>query len=97
MSTNPSKKTTTRTRTPSRPMSEFGDADPEDAWDDGDPVDAKVKLLERVVRSLRAEADAERARRRRADALRLLGKLEIKFDDVDHRIESLHDELSRIG
>jgi len=30
----------------------FGDDDPEDAWDAGDPVDVKVAILERWVPSI---------------------------------------------
>lgn len=51
-------------------MSSFGDFDPEDQWDDGDPTDLKLLILERVVRLLRLQEG------RRLDALRLVAKLE---------------------
>ena len=53
-------------------MSDFGDADPEDAWDDGDPIGAKLDILERVVAELQAGRDRHEARR--LDALRLVDK-----------------------
>jgi hypothetical protein len=52
----------------------FGDFDPEDAWDDGDPDDDKLDILERVVDDLRQRRDG-RFESRRRDALRLVAKL----------------------
>jgi hypothetical protein len=53
----------------------FGDTDPEDAWDDGDPFEDKVAILERLVGVLRVRRTDERHDARRADALRLVDKL----------------------
>jgi hypothetical protein len=47
----------------------IGDHDPEDSWDDGDPVEDRLAILERV-------AAAEPRQARRVDALRLVAKLE---------------------
>ena len=55
-------------------MSDFADYDPEDAFDDADPVPVRLAVLERVVAALRASSDRREARR--VDALRLVVKLE---------------------
>jgi hypothetical protein len=71
---------------------EFRDKDPEDAWDDGDDTDFKLLVLERVVESIRTEkrnGGQERAEARRAEALRLLRKLEQKI--VDEERDRSHD------
>ena len=73
----------------------IGDVDPEDAWDDGDPLDDKLFVLDRVVASLRAHRD-ERFAFRRGDALRLVAKLE--RDEVDHpRLAELRDALENLA
>jgi len=68
---------------------EFGDADPEDAWDDSDSVELKVRVLERVIESLRNSKDDARFEFRRNDALRLVNKLLSQ----QARIADLRDEL----
>jgi len=64
----------------------IGDADPEDEYDAGDPIDVRIAVLERVAEEL-AELDAPG---RRADALRVLFNLE---DDVSGRLLRLRDLL----
>jgi len=61
-------------------MTGIGDKDPEDVWDDADPVDAKLAVLERVVAALAELAIVPAARS--DDALRLVAKLE-RFRSVD--------------
>lgn len=63
----------------------FGDIDPEDAWDDGDDVETKVAVLERVLEDLRARRaeDEDRFEFRRQDALRLLAKLFVIQDRIE--------------
>ena len=56
--------------------SDFGDFDPEDEWDDGDDEEVKLRVLERVIESIRRRRDDADAEPRRIDALRLVGKLE---------------------
>lgn len=70
---------------------DFGDDDPEDGWDDGDDVETKLAVLERVLEDLRARRaeDEPRFEHRRQDALRLLAKLFI----VRERIESIRNGL----
>lgn len=55
-------------------MTEFGDVDPEDAYDAGDLIEERLAVLHRVVDDLEAEAGGDVRRGYRiADALRLLG------------------------
>jgi hypothetical protein len=71
-------------------VSDFGDYDPEDAWDDGDAIDLKLAILERVVRSLRDHRD-DRLEARRSDALRLVRKLE------DQHVAAARSEGDRLA
>ena len=64
-------------------MTVFGDTDPEDAWDDGDPYDVKVALLVRIAESIALDPDADRRRRRAVDAHRLLARLVVLRDQLD--------------
>jgi hypothetical protein len=70
----------------------FGDADPEDAWDDGDLFEEKIAILEQVAVVLRATRDDPRHDRRRADALRLVVKL-IVTGREPLRLAELRDAL----
>lgn len=54
----------------------FGDLDPEDVYDVGDPVPDRVAVLRRVVAELTGTPDDGRHERRRIDALRVLTELE---------------------
>lgn len=56
-------------------MSAYGDKDPEDAWDDGDPIEVRRALLVRIVGSIVGEPDPARRGRRAIDALRLVAKV----------------------
>lgn len=55
------------------------DKDPEDAWDDGDPVDVRLALLVRIVAAIAVDGDISRAERRRLDALRLIRKVAVEL------------------
>lgn len=55
-------------------MSLYGDRDPEDSYDAGDPLDVRLDVLERIVADLYARDDRRGQRRR--DALRLVDNLE---------------------
>jgi hypothetical protein len=71
------------------------DDDPEDAWDDDDPFEEKVTVLERVITALRLARGDRRHDLRRADALRLIAKLEaleVGFPDSE-RIVALRAAL----
>lgn len=53
----------------------FGDADPEDTWDDVDPVPVRLALLARIVTSVEQDPDSDRRDRRRTEVVRLLRKV----------------------
>jgi hypothetical protein len=72
----------------------LGDIDPEDAWDDGDPIDDKIVILDRVLAQLRQRSD-DRHEARRANALRLLGKLQQVRSD-DPRLAELRERLEAL-
>jgi hypothetical protein len=78
---------------------EFRDKDPEDAWDDGDDASFKIKILERLVDSIRLEkrdGGAARAERRRKDGLRLLLKVERTRHADASRIEDIREALEKL-
>jgi hypothetical protein len=75
-------------------MTVFGDKDPEDAWDDGDPPDTKLAILERIVADLRARRDDARHDARRDDALRLVIKLRRQL--YGDRLEEVSDALEAL-
>ena len=52
----------------------YGDKDPEDAWDDGDPLPVRLRLLARIIEHIDANVDT-RQFRRRLGAARLMRKL----------------------
>jgi hypothetical protein len=67
-------------------VSDFGDFDPLDEWDDGDKLVLKLQILERVVASLRTmEA-------RRLEALRLVIKLEAEGEQSP-RLQAIREAL----
>lgn len=70
-----------------------GDVQPEDAWDDGDSEDQKLRVLERVVLALQREANEKR----RLEALRLLAKLEALREIRTQRIINVREDLETLG
>lgn len=74
----------------------FGDADPEDEWDDGDPFRVRLEILERVLAALRDRRD-ERFEGRLGEALRLLAKLVDEHSVDQTRLERLRDALEGLG
>ena len=74
---------------------DFGDADPEDAWDDNDFFEQKLNVLTDVVDDLRAKHD-ERFEARRAEAKRLAQRLdEVKNMLVEH-LRALREDLESL-
>jgi hypothetical protein len=61
----------------------FGDKDMLDVWDDGDPVDAKLDVLERLVTALKSDDTFRQARA--LDGLRLIVKLDAAIAPGGHR------------
>lgn len=70
---------------------DFGDAAPEDAWDDGDPPETKLGILERVIAALRALHKVPLERR--DDALRLVAKLERAHEGDPERLADIRAAL----
>jgi len=63
-------------------MSDFGDFDPEDAWDDSDPPEVKLRLLAKIIENIRnAEGSPERRQVRTDNVRRLLAKLNNNLGD----------------
>lgn len=75
-------------------MTDFGDFDPEDAYDADDPPHVRLAVIARIVADLRARSD--RHELRRLDALRLLDALDA-VPGVDLlRLRVLRDELEAL-
>lgn len=71
----------------------FGDYDPEDAYDVGDPLRLRVLVLRRVVEQLPGEPDDGRRERRRLDALRLLDVLDDETGDLVPALGEIRHDL----
>ena len=75
---------------------DFGDFDPEDAYDAGDPLRLRVAVLRRIVEHLRDERDERRRERRRLDALRLLDNLDDEVGDLVPALVELRGDLEAV-
>jgi hypothetical protein len=53
----------------------FGDAEPEDAWDDADPIAVRLALAVGILTSALADPDRARGVRRRVELARLLHRV----------------------
>jgi len=71
-------------------MSDFGDKDVLDVWDDVDVFEVKLHILERLVVELQAVPNENR----RLEALRLLLKLLRQREDLHVRLERLREALN---
>ena len=71
-------------------MSDFGDKDVLDVWDDVDVFEVKLRILERIVVELQAVPNENR----RLEALRLLLKLLRAREDLHARLERLREALN---
>lgn len=76
-------------------MTTFGDKDPEDAWDDGDPDDVLMALMERIVDSIEYDVGGRRRSRAR-DARRLVANLIDRVGD-SARLDALAQRLEAAG
>jgi hypothetical protein len=74
---------------------EFGDADPEDMWDDIDPFRVRLEILERILEELSERRD-ERFRVRLEDALRLIGKMVREHQEDTVRLERIREALEAL-
>jgi len=74
----------------------IGDKDPEDAWDDVDPLETKLRVLLRVAVALRDSERDDRFDARRVDAIRLLGKLDDTVIDHVQQLRQIRDILEAL-
>lgn len=72
---------------------EFGDLDPEDAYDAEDPFEVRLAVIERVVTDLREKRSDGRFEVRRTDILRVLGNFLNQGTEHHQRLQELRDEL----
>jgi len=75
---------------------DFGDVDPEDAWDDIDPFRVRLEILERVLADLSERRD-ERFRARLEEALRLIGKMVREHHEDTVRLERIRESLEALN
>ena len=71
----------------------YGDKDPEDAYDAGDPVPVRLEILERIVTALESDPMDRRVDVRRRDALRLVANLEADAAKDRLRLAFIRDAL----
>ena len=74
-------------------MTDFGDDDPVDGWDDNDSEPDRLDVLERVIVALRAQALWRHERRR--DALRLVVKME-RANETSDRLARIREALEAL-
>jgi hypothetical protein len=74
----------------------FGDLDPEDAYDAGDPPEIRVAVLERIAVALRDNPDDGRRALRRLGALRLLDNLDLEHPDLDATLDPIRHILEAL-
>lgn len=68
----------------------FGDADPEDAYDEGDDVETKLDVLQRAVESIRDSTD-DRREIRRAAIDELITRLQARADEIRAKADALRE------
>jgi len=69
---------------------DFGDDDPEDAYDEGDDIETKLDVLERAVESIRVSTDARREARRAA-VDELIAKLQARAAEIRTKADALRE------
>jgi len=74
---------------------EFGDADPEDAWDDTDFFEQKLNVLADTIDDLRARRD-ERFEARRAELRSLAERLDSVKNLLVERFRALREDLESL-
>jgi hypothetical protein len=70
-------------------VTDFGDFDPEDAYDAGDPPAMRVAVLRRIANNLRAGPDDGRRDSRVLDALRILDILDAEHPELEHDLDQI--------
>jgi hypothetical protein len=75
---------------------DFGDADPEDAWDDIDPFRVRLAVLERILDSIREHRD-DRFKLRLGMAVGLVAAMIQEHREDQARLERIGDALEELG
>jgi hypothetical protein len=71
----------------------FGDFDPEDAWDDTDPVERKIAMLDKIAHSINGDPDETRRSARHVNAERLLVKLRVVNEELATHLDRIEEAL----
>ena len=74
----------------------YGDRDPEDAYDAGDPYDARLAVLERTIADLEWADGDDRTDARADDVRRLLAILARHRGPPDPRLDELQLRLDQL-
>lgn len=75
---------------------DFGDFDPEDAYDVGDPPEMRVDVIRKVIEDLRArKEDDARFGNRRQDLRRVISNF-LQEPDYPVELEDLRDDLEAL-
>jgi hypothetical protein len=75
---------------------QFGDADPEDEYDEVDPFSVRLEILERILDSLQEQRD-ERFQVRLEAALRLIGRMVREHQEDTVRLERIQRALEALN
>ena len=74
----------------------FGDSDPEDAWDDGDPVRVRLAILERILDHLREHEEDERRAVRKGIALGLIVGMVHELQEDTKRLKRIRAAFDKL-
>jgi Fe-S-cluster formation regulator IscX/YfhJ len=75
----------------------FGDLDPEDAYDAGDPSDLRIAVIRNVIVDLRARKDDDaRFENRRHDMRRVIYNFIDEHPELQTELEDLRDDLEAL-
>lgn len=75
---------------------EFGDADPEDQWDDVDPFRVRLEILEQILEALQDRRD-ERFRVRLEAALGLIKGMVEEHREDQERLDRIREALEALN
>ena len=74
----------------------IGDTMPEDGYDAGDPIQARLSVLVAVVEAIRDDPDDTRREARRRDALRVIALFCDEMTVTGSHLRMLIDELEEL-
>lgn len=74
----------------------FGDFDPEDAYDVGDSHEIRIAVIRKVIADLRDLRDDPRFENRRADMRRVIADFLNEHTEFQSELEDLRDDLEAL-